>query len=203
MSNATEATIRARAFEIYESEKQGGGHDLCHWFRAEAELSERAGLPATAEAEFSERAGLPATAEAERGERDVLPAASGSGDKVYRGSQKHILDWTSSASFADDFAAMLDPVPCRVSDRLWMPVGHKDPQEVRLEAWGPRALPGLIDWTALTKWWLAEGHGNTPNWDLGIRCTERCFRRKVLMVHLPWRDEGRISAATSAVPPPA
>jgi hypothetical protein len=95
------------------------------------------------------------------------------GDHVYRGSRKHVLDWVSSSGFALEFTHLLEPTGARVEPSgTWQPIGHRDPEEARLEVFGPRHLPDLIDWPALSHWWLAhEAGANTPNWDIAAVCT--------------------------------
>ena len=48
---------------------------------------------------------------------------------MYRGSRKHILDWTARASFLDDLKDVLYPLPITTSaDSKFMPQGYKDPK---------------------------------------------------------------------------
>lgn len=91
---------------------------------------------------------------------------------MYRGSRKHVLDWTDRPEFAIELLQLVAPVECRFSARSqWMPRGRTAPEEARLETFGPRALPHSQAWPALRTWWLAHDRGaNTPNWDIAATC---------------------------------
>ncbi len=91
---------------------------------------------------------------------------------MFRGSQKHILDWTSRPEFCLELLRLVSPVEVRVSGRSrWMPRGHDVPEEARLETFGPEALPDVKVWSSLRTCWLAHEEGaNTPNWDLALSC---------------------------------
>jgi len=52
-----------------------------------------------------------------------------------------------------------------------MPRGYREPDEARLETFGPRCLPGHPAWQTLSKWWLKHERGaNTPNWNIALSC---------------------------------
>lgn len=91
---------------------------------------------------------------------------------MYRGSRKHVLDWTDRAEFAVELLQLVAPVECRISaSSQWMPRGRTAPEEARLDTFGPRALPHSQAWSALRTWWLAHDRGaNTPNWDIAATC---------------------------------
>ena len=84
-----------------------------------------------------------------------------------------MLDWVESPSFVTELNALLQPTGAVVGDGdRWMPVGHADAAEARLETFGPAALPGLLRAANLQDWWLAHPErANTPNWDLATTCT--------------------------------
>lgn len=90
---------------------------------------------------------------------------------MYRGSLKHVLDWTSESLFDVELLALLSPVPVRLdAHSFWMPRGHRCPHEARLETFGPRVFPNHTAWEELTQWWLHHRRGaNTPNWDIAFR----------------------------------
>ena len=90
----------------------------------------------------------------------------------YRGSRKHVLDWTSQPEFLAELFALVSPVACRrVPSSLWMPSGREKPVEARLETFGPRAYSDHPAWPALKDWWLAYPvRANTPNWDIAVSC---------------------------------
>ena len=90
----------------------------------------------------------------------------------HRGSRKHVLDWTSEPEFLSELFDLVSPVPClRVPSTLWMPKGHTNRIEARLETFGPKAYPKHLAWPALTKWWLQHPvRANTPNWDVAVSC---------------------------------
>lgn len=91
---------------------------------------------------------------------------------MYRGSRKHVLDWTGQFTFLHEFSQLLDlpAVNIRV-DSLFMPRGVQVPEEARLERFGPRWLAGSTAWSCLQAWWLCHKKGaNTPNWDVAIGC---------------------------------
>jgi hypothetical protein len=91
---------------------------------------------------------------------------------MYRGSRKHVLDWTSRAEFCVELLQLVAPVDCRLTARSkWMPVGFRAPDEARLETFGPEVLADTAIWTNLRKWWLVHERGaNTPNWDIAVGC---------------------------------
>lgn len=90
----------------------------------------------------------------------------------YRGSRKHVLDWTGRPSFLDELMALLSPVPAVFSaDTPFMPRGVAAPDEARLERFGPHLISGSSVWTTLEDWWLCHKAGaNTPNWDIAAGC---------------------------------
>jgi hypothetical protein len=85
-----------------------------------------------------------------------------------RGSRRHVLDWTESSTFSGDLATLVRPVEARVTaNDYWMPRGHAQKREARLETFGPKHIPTLCQWNELTTWWLQRPKGaNTPNWDI-------------------------------------
>jgi hypothetical protein len=91
---------------------------------------------------------------------------------VFRGSRKHVLDWTSQPNFVEELLELAAPVACRrLPKSLWMPKGRDDGIEARLETFGPLAMLDHPAWPALTKWWLRHpAHANTPNWDIALSC---------------------------------
>lgn len=91
---------------------------------------------------------------------------------LYRGSRKHVLDWTSQASFLTEFEQSLAPCPVRFPDETaFMPQGIDSPAEARLERFGPFWLPRNPAWATLKDWWLCHKAGaNTPNWDIAVGC---------------------------------
>jgi hypothetical protein len=91
---------------------------------------------------------------------------------VYRGSRKHVLDWTDRPAFLSELAELLVPVPVRFAERApFMPCGYSDPMEARLERFGPKLMAGSSVWPALRDWWLVHKAGaNTPNWDIAAGC---------------------------------
>ena len=91
--------------------------------------------------------------------------------KVYRGSRKHILDWTSRDSFLDELQELLGDLPVVFSGAAYMPRGAAAPQEARLEHFGPTWLQGHPAWADLRSWWLTHKRGaTTPNWDIAVGC---------------------------------
>jgi hypothetical protein len=100
----------------------------------------------------------------------------------YRGSRKHVLDWVESRDFPTQLQALLEPTGAHPVAGTWLPGGYSAPKEARLESYGPRFLPGIIDWSSLRDWWLAHKRGaNTPNWDLASVC-ELGGRRGLVLV---------------------
>lgn len=101
---------------------------------------------------------------------------------MYRGSRKHILDWVERPDFTGQISQLLQPTGAIVgSTDLWMPKGHGDDTEARLEQFAPRVLP-TVDWHILQDWWLVAKRGaNTPHWDLASTCTTRGQRGLVLV----------------------
>lgn len=91
---------------------------------------------------------------------------------MYRGSRKHVLDWTESRTFRHELADLLSPIPVTIRARdTWMPRGFDNPDEARLETFGPSWMPSHPAWRKLANWWLAHERGaNTPNWDIAVGC---------------------------------
>jgi len=91
---------------------------------------------------------------------------------MFRGSRKHVLDWTNRPEFCVELLRLVAPVDVRISARsVWMPRGYRAPDEARLETFGPQVLPNSEVWLGLRKWWLAHELGaNTPNWDIAMGC---------------------------------
>ncbi|HJQ12915.1 MAG TPA: hypothetical protein VJ840_17930 [Gemmatimonadaceae bacterium] len=90
---------------------------------------------------------------------------------MFRGSKKHVLDWTSRPTFPIEFMQLLRPLNLRLdADAYWMPRGYAFPHEARLDTFGPRVFPNHPAWPQLAAWWLPPGmRGNTPNWDIALR----------------------------------
>jgi hypothetical protein len=92
---------------------------------------------------------------------------------VYRGSRKHVLDWTGRPSFLTEVTAFLANIhiPIHMPDNtIFMPRGFEAPVEARLESFGPQWHPDRA-WHSLKTWWLRHPKGaNTPNWDITIGC---------------------------------
>jgi hypothetical protein len=91
--------------------------------------------------------------------------------KIYRGSRKHVLDWTGKPSFLRDLEELLKPVQIQVSLATpFMPCGYKAPKEARLETFGRDCIKNDT-WEMLQEWWLVHTQGaNTPNWDIAVYC---------------------------------
>jgi hypothetical protein len=91
---------------------------------------------------------------------------------VYRGSRKHVLDWTGRASFLTELEQFLAPSPVRFpAETAVMPQGIDAPAEARLEKFGPSWLSGNSAWPAIEDWWLSHKAGaNAPNWDIAVGC---------------------------------
>lgn len=91
---------------------------------------------------------------------------------MYRGSRKHVLDWTDQPRFLPELLQLVQPVSCRVTaDSIWQPMGTDAPNEARLEQFGPQAFPLSPAWSTISTWWLKHARGaNTPNWDIALSC---------------------------------
>jgi hypothetical protein len=88
----------------------------------------------------------------------------------YRGSRRHVLDWTDRLDFAQELTELLLPVPVRIRPTdSWLPQGRTRPREARLGVFGPKVLPSHPAWERFQSWWLEYG-GNTPNWDIACSC---------------------------------
>lgn len=91
---------------------------------------------------------------------------------MYRGSRKHVLDWTERPEFPSELVALLPPIPTQLSGSQWMPRGFAEPDEARLERFGPKWKSPNPAWKELADWWLLHKRGaNTPNWDIALGCT--------------------------------
>ena len=85
---------------------------------------------------------------------------------MYRGSRKHVLDWTAQAGFAKELKALFPSINVEISvGAMWMPRGHGAPVEARLENFGPVWMPSNI-WENLKNWWLL--HKKVPTLLTGI-----------------------------------
>jgi hypothetical protein len=91
---------------------------------------------------------------------------------MFRGSRKHVLDWTSRPAFCEELLQIVAPVDARISvGSMWMPRGYGATDEARLETFGADALPSSNAWPSLRAWWLTNERGaNTPNWDIALSC---------------------------------
>lgn len=101
----------------------------------------------------------------------------------YRGSRKHILDWVEQEDFPYQLKKLtnLPGVEIEHNDR-WAPIGYRDPDEARLEQFGPTEFPNLVTSNSLRYWWLVHnGRANTPNWDLVSTCTIAKTRGLILV----------------------
>lgn len=119
-------------------------------------------------------------------------------EKVYRGSRKHVLDWTGRESFRDEFRDLLGDVPADLSAAVFMPRGSRQPDEARLEAFGPKWLPDHPAWVSIRQWWLVHERGaNTPNWDIAVGC-EIENRPGLVLVEAKanWPELGRSGKST-------
>lgn len=58
MVAVTRADIAARAYQIWESEGRPNGQEVCHWLRAETELSAAVVIPVVATIPLTPRAGV-------------------------------------------------------------------------------------------------------------------------------------------------
>lgn len=87
---------------------------------------------------------------------------------MYRGSRKHVLDWTGQPSISDDLKSLLSPTPVLFTEPITiMPRGKDLPKEARLGSFGPDWLSNTDIWRELRDWWLVHKVGaNTPNWDI-------------------------------------
>jgi len=91
---------------------------------------------------------------------------------MYRGSRKHILDWTTRNDFLLQFSDLIGLSECVVtSPPVWKPKGYEQPEEARLDKCGRQFMPDCNCWDDLASWWLIHRRGaNTPNWDLVVAC---------------------------------
>jgi hypothetical protein len=91
---------------------------------------------------------------------------------MFRGSRKHVLDWTSQPEFCVELLTLVAPVRVSISaGSRWMPNGYRAIEEARLDTFGPSLLPESDVWATLRRWWLVHGRGaNTPNWDIAVGC---------------------------------
>ena len=95
----------------------------------------------------------------------------GSAFKVYRGSQKHILDLLDSSRlfqilndlFADTDVQFRDDENCQ-------PRGRKIPEEWTLRKFCKKYYNGQFDYQAFDNWWVPDQYRN-PQWDLLATCT--------------------------------
>ena len=91
---------------------------------------------------------------------------------MYRGSRKHVLDWTEKESFLAELADLVSPVPVSFTQHCqFMPCGKALADEARLESFGPSWLPESDVWHKIQDWWLVhKARANTPNWDIAATC---------------------------------
>lgn len=95
-------------------------------------------------------------------------------NEVYRGSRKHILDWTDlkEDAFLSSLNDLLRPTGAVVGpSEVWMPRGYGLAKEAKLSAVHPAFLPEAVQ-QQLSDWWLVHKRGaNVPNWDLAATCS--------------------------------
>ena len=94
---------------------------------------------------------------------------------MFLGSRKHVLDWTEQPEFKVALRELVDPevsVRFPPPESFWMPRGHREPLEARLERkTGHREFLSESLRKDLLEWWLVHTRGaNTPNWDIAVRC---------------------------------
>lgn len=91
---------------------------------------------------------------------------------MYRGSRKHVLDWTEKASFLAELADLVSPATVSFTRHTqFMPCGKALPDEARLESFGPSWLSESDVWHKIQDWWLVhKARANTPNWDIAATC---------------------------------
>ncbi len=91
---------------------------------------------------------------------------------MFRGSRKHVLDWTSRPEFCEELLRLVSPVEARLTpSSIWTPKGYDAPKEAELKTFGPEAMPESEVWPLLRRWWLVHERGaNTPNWDIAFSC---------------------------------
>jgi hypothetical protein len=91
---------------------------------------------------------------------------------MYRGSRKHVLDWSEQPRFIPELLALAAPATPRVSSASrWMPRSYREPDEAQLDDFGPQWMPHLTAWAEIKRWWLKHSRGaNTPNWDIALGC---------------------------------
>ena len=79
------------------------------------------------------------------------------GDKVYRGSRKHILDWVERPTFPVEMIELIGLPGIELPEEsIWTPRSYRLPDEARLEQWGPRGFGPHPAWEALEAWWLVH-----------------------------------------------
>ena len=110
----------------------------------------------------------------------------------YRGSRKHILDWTAlpDAVFLPSLNDLLQPTGAVVGPSdVWMPRGYDRPKEAKLHASdSPFLSPVQKQW--LSDWWLVHKRGaNVPNWDLVATCSLEGQRGLILVEAKAHEDE--------------
>ena len=90
----------------------------------------------------------------------------------YRGSRKHVLDWTNREEVFGELVDMLRPCPISIPfDAPLMPRGYGAPTEARLQSFGPKWIANRTLWRDLQNWWPGQfARGNTPNWDIALGC---------------------------------
>jgi hypothetical protein len=95
-------------------------------------------------------------------------------NRVYRGSRKHILDWTDleQDAFLSSLNDLLHPTGAIVGpSEVWMPRGYDRPKETKLSASYATFLSKALR-RQLSDWWLVHKRGaNVPNWDLVATCS--------------------------------
>lgn len=78
---------------------------------------------------------------------------------MYRGSRKHVLDWTDQPDFIVQLLDMILP-----QRRAVDPCGHRFPDEARMETFDPQFVKWHPALPELRRWWLRHERGvNMPN----------------------------------------
>ena len=91
---------------------------------------------------------------------------------TFRGSRKHVLDWTERSTFLTELVDLLNPVPVQFdSNTAHMPRGYAAPDEARLDRLASDWIENPEVRATLRTWWLKHSGGaNTPNWDIAVAC---------------------------------
>ena len=86
-----------------------------------------------------------------------------------KGSEKCVLDLVKSSSFIGKINSLIKKYANICNNDKWFP-NESTEKEVQLSSFLIKNIDGSLG-EKIRNWWLANGRGKTPTWDLISTCT--------------------------------